>query len=295
MEEEIKAGRIWFGKNGKGVPRKKTYLVDREGQNTWTWWANEEVGHNQEAKKECNVLFGADSPFDTPKPERLIQRILMLATNEGDLVLDSFLGSGTTAAVAHKMKRRWIGVEMGDHARTHCAVRLRRVVEGEQGGISKAVNWSGGGGFHFLELGDVLRDKNGDVRTEISWDVLAAHLWWTETKTGFWTARPDSRQNLFVREPGTVTRSPVLGIREGQAYALLFNGILKDRRVNGGNVLTRATLDLVKSDLARLYPRKRFEKLVVFAEWSRLGQATLEAENIEFRPTIAALEGSSCN
>lgn len=109
MEEEIAAGRIWLGKDGKGVPRKKTYLKDSTGVVPWTLWMNKEVGHNQEAKKEINALFGSDNAFDTPKPERLIERIIHIATNPGDLVLDSFLGSGTTAAVAHKMGRRYIG------------------------------------------------------------------------------------------------------------------------------------------------------------------------------------------
>jgi len=101
--------------------------------------------------------------FPTPKPERLIERVLTLATNPGDLVLDSFLGSGTTAAVAHKMGRRWIGVEFGDHCHTHCLPRLQKVVEGEQGGISKAVGWKGGGGFRFFELAPTLivKDENG--------------------------------------------------------------------------------------------------------------------------------------
>jgi adenine-specific DNA-methyltransferase len=201
-------------------------------------------------------------------------------------VLDSFLGSGTTAAVAHKMRRRWIGVELGDHARTHCAVRLQKVVEGEQGGISKAVRWQGGGGFRFLELGDALFDRTGAVRAEIPWETLAAHVWWTETKTA------------FRADPGRpALRSPVLGLHGGTAYALLYNGILKDRRVNGGNVLTRRTLALVREDLARAFPGEPPEKLVVFAEWSRLGPETLAAEKIELRQTPCNLEGArkACN
>ncbi len=94
----VEDNRIWFGKDGKGVPRRKTFLSEHEGVSAWTWWDNIEVGHNQEAKKEVNAIFGADNTFDTPKPERLLQRIITLATNEGDLVLDSFPGSGTTAA-----------------------------------------------------------------------------------------------------------------------------------------------------------------------------------------------------
>lgn len=109
-------------------------------------------------KKEIRKLFGKDL-FDTPKPERLIERVLTIATQPGDLVLDSFLGSGTTAAVAHKMGRRYIGIEMGEHAKTHCIPRLEKVIEGEQGGISESVEWKGGGGFRFCELGAPVFDE----------------------------------------------------------------------------------------------------------------------------------------
>lgn len=139
--QQVDEGRFWFGKSGEGVPRRKNYLSETKGRNSWTWWKNDEVGHNQEAKKEINALFGAGNAFDTPKPERLIQRILHIATNPGDLVLDSFLGSGTTAAVAHKMGRRWIGIELGEHCDTHCLPRLKKVIDGEDpGGITKTVD-----------------------------------------------------------------------------------------------------------------------------------------------------------
>ena len=157
----LKDGRLWFGSDGSGVPRKKTYLSESEGITPWTWWTNKEVGHNQEAKKENNALFGSDNAFDTPKPERLIQRIIHIASNPGDLVLDSFLGSGTTAAVAQKMERRWIGVEMGNHAYTHCKVRMDKVIAGEDpGGITKAQNWQGGGGYRFYEVAPTLINKD---------------------------------------------------------------------------------------------------------------------------------------
>jgi len=112
----LSEGRIWFGKDEGSVPRKKTYLSESKGIAAWTWWPNSEVGHNQEAKKECNVLFGMEDTFETPKPERLLKRVIHLATNPGDLVLDSFAGSGTTGAVAQKMGRRWIMVELGSIA-----------------------------------------------------------------------------------------------------------------------------------------------------------------------------------
>ena len=152
---------VGLGKDGTGVPRKKTYLKDSTGVVPWTLWMNKEVGHNQEAKKENNALFGSSNAFDTPKPERLIQRIIHIASNPGDLVLDSFLGSGTTAAVAQKMGRRWIGVEMGNHAYTHCKVRMDKVIAGEDpGGITKAQNWQGGGGYRFYEVAPTLINKD---------------------------------------------------------------------------------------------------------------------------------------
>jgi len=154
-------GRIWFGKDGGSVPRKKTYLSESEGIAAWTWWPNSEVGHNQEAKKECNALFGTADTFETPKPERLLKRIVHLSTNPGDIVLDSFAGSGTTGAVAHKMGRRWIMVELGEHCHTHIIPRLKKVIDGEdQGGITKSVNWKGGGGFRYYRLAPSLLEKD---------------------------------------------------------------------------------------------------------------------------------------
>lgn len=161
FKELVADNRIWFGEDGASRPRKKVFLSENKGVTPWTWWTNKEVGHNQEAKKEVNLIFGSDNAFDTPKPERLIHRIIHIATNPGDLVLDSFLGSGTTAAVAHKMGRRWIGVELGDHCYTHCKVRLDKVVDGaDAGGITKAVGWQGGGGYRFFELAPTLITKD---------------------------------------------------------------------------------------------------------------------------------------
>lgn len=161
MEEEIAQGKIWFGKDGNGVPRKKTYLADVKGQNAWTWWANSDVGHNQEAKKEIKQLFEGVTTFDTPKPERLIQRIIRIASDPTDIVLDSFAGSGTTGAVAHKMGRRWIMIELGEHCQTHIIPRIQQVIDGEdQGGISSSLEWKGGGGFRYYSLAPSLLQKD---------------------------------------------------------------------------------------------------------------------------------------
>jgi len=192
FEALIADNRIWFGTNGNNIPRFKRFLTDvQNGFVPTTLWFRDEVGDNQEAKKEVKA-FNDKEIFSTPKPERLIQRILTLATNPGDWVLDSFLGSGTTAAVAHKMGRRWIGIELGDHCYTHCLPRLKAVVDGEQGGISKAVNWQGGGGFRFFELAPSLlkKDKYGNwvIDERYNADMLAAAM----AKHQGFTYAPDS-------------------------------------------------------------------------------------------------------
>jgi adenine-specific DNA-methyltransferase len=155
MQEEIRAGNIWFGKDGNGVPRLKKFVAGEAHVTPETLWRAEEVGTNDDAKKHLLALFDGEGRFDTPKPEALVARILQIATNPGDLVLDSFVGSGTTAAVATKMGRRWVAVEVGDHA-TSCVVpRLRKVVDGEDpGGVTTASGWRGGGGFRFFRLGE---------------------------------------------------------------------------------------------------------------------------------------------
>lgn len=164
FDELVADNRIWFGMRGNNVPRIKTFLSEVQGGLVaMTLWKHTEVGNNQDAKREAKK-FNQLSPFATPKPERFIERILTLGSNVGDLVLDSFLGSGTTAAVAHKMGRRYIGIELGDHCYTHCLPRLHKVVDGEQGGISKAAVWKGGGGFKFYELAPTLivKDSHGN-------------------------------------------------------------------------------------------------------------------------------------
>jgi len=154
-------GRFWFGQDGKGVPRLIRYLSEVEGLVPSTWWTHEDVGHNDEAKKEIHALFGKANAFDTPKPERLLHRIIHISTVPGDWVLDSFAGSGTTGAVAHKMGRRWIMVELGEHCHTHIIPRLRKIADGDDpGGITDAVGWRGGGGFRYYKLAPSLLEKD---------------------------------------------------------------------------------------------------------------------------------------
>ncbi|MBS1826214.1 MAG: site-specific DNA-methyltransferase [Acidobacteria bacterium] len=155
--------RIWWGKDGNNAPRKKTFIDEvRGGVIPGTIWSHEEAGQNAEAKDEIKRLFPeANEVFITPKPERLIQRILTIATLPGELVLDSFAGTGTTGAVAHKMRRRWLMVELGDHAETHILPRLRKVVDGDDsGGVTESVNWKGGGGFRYYRLAPSLLERD---------------------------------------------------------------------------------------------------------------------------------------
>jgi len=175
--------RIWWGQDGNNQPRLKRFLSDvMEGIVPQTIWFHHEVGNTQEAKKEVlAVVPEVPDVFQTTKPERLIKQIFDIATNPGDWVLDSFLGSGTTDAVAHKMRRKWIGIELGEHCHTHCLPRLKAVVDGtDQGGISKAVNWKGGSGFKYYYLAPSLlkEDKYGNwiIDERYNADMLAAAM-----------------------------------------------------------------------------------------------------------------------
>lgn len=265
----VKENKIWWGKDGNAVPMRKLFLSESGGKKICsTFWTHTEVGSNKIANEEQKQLQLAEeeSSFATPKPEALIERIVHLATNENDLILDSFLGSGTTAAVAHKMNRRYIGIEMGEHAVTHCIPRLQKVIEGEQGGISKAVNWTGGGGFSFFTLGAPVFDAEGHITPEVRFNDLAAYIWWLETQSPY--------KNGGVTP---ATNTPFIGECDGVAYYLLYNGILGDRRPNGGNVLTSNVLE----HLLESHPH--VGKKVIFGEASRLGVARLAENHIEFK------------
>ena len=176
--EMIADNRIWFGVDGDARPAVKRFISEvTDTIPATTWWDYAEVGHNDEAKKESKELFG-DALFGTPKPERLIERILTLASNPGDWVLDSFGGSGTTGAVAHKMGRRWIMAELEETCHTHIIPRMKKVVDGaDPGGITEAVDWKGGGGFRYFKLAPSLlkEDKWGNlvINKEFNPDMLA--------------------------------------------------------------------------------------------------------------------------
>jgi adenine-specific DNA-methyltransferase len=168
MDEKITNGEIWFGKNGNGAPRIKKYLSEAtNGLTPETLWLAKDVGTNDHAKKNLISMFKSKEVFDTPKPESLIHQIICIATNPSDFVLDSFAGSGTTGAVAHKMNRKWIMCELGEHCHTHIIPRMQKVIDGiDQGGISKMINWKGGGGFKYYRLAESLLVKDKDLSTD---------------------------------------------------------------------------------------------------------------------------------
>lgn len=313
------ANLLFWGVKGENErPRLKKFIDSvQAGTVPTTVWRHDEVGNNQDAKKEVLALESSGA-FTTPKPERLIQRVLQLATNPGDLVLDSFLGSGTTAAVAHKMGRRWIGIEMGEHALTHCLPRLQKVVAGEQGGISAAVGWGqskdgqpfDGGGFRLARLGAPVFGPDGSIDPGVRFATLAAYIWQQETATAWDAAKGtpgtpylgthsvfDSYSRLMDGRQGPIsletsggdgeagtaptTEPPAPTLRSRTAYYLLFNGILGDKRPAGGNVLTHAVLQsLLQLHAATPHPDAL---LVVYGEACRLGAARLAQANVVFR------------
>jgi adenine-specific DNA-methyltransferase len=170
-------GRIWWGKDGGAIPQIKRFLSEvKDGVTPQTFWSHEEVGHTQEAKQESIALFSSLA-FATPKPEKLIQRIAEIASNPGDLILDSFAGSGTTGAVAHKLGRRWIMVELGEHCDTHILPRMKKVIDGEdKGGVTEAAGWKGGGGFRYFNLAPSLLEQDKYGNWVISKDYNPAML-----------------------------------------------------------------------------------------------------------------------
>lgn len=157
MDREIANGNIYFGRSGASAPRIKKFLAEAKLSVTpHTLWAADEVGTTEQAKKHLLSVLQSQDVFDTPKPEGLVHRVLAIASQPGEIVLDAYLGSGTTAAVAHKMGRRYVGIEQGAHALTHCAARLKSVVKGEGGGVSALAGWRGGGGFQTFDAGSSL-------------------------------------------------------------------------------------------------------------------------------------------
>jgi len=262
-------GRIWFGKKGDSAPGIIRYLSEVDGITPWTWWNHEDFGHTDEAKKEIQQLFGTQTAFDTPKPIRLLRRIVQMATKPNDLILDSFAGSGTTGhAVLMQNKedggsRTFILAEMSEKiVREVTRVRLERAIEGYS--PSKASEPTPrvagvGGAFQYCRLAEALFDETGQINCHVSFADLARHVWFAETGT----ALPEKPQG-----------APFLGAHKDTGYYLLFNGILGEKSARGGNVLTRQLLaSLAPHDGPR----------VIFGEGCRLGAERLEQLGITFK------------
>lgn len=176
MEKELWRIEWVRGRNGWSA-NFRIYAEDNDTRPPETIWTHTFAGSNRHAKAEAKTYVDGVRPFDTPKPEKLLSRVIQIATKPGDIVLDSFAGSGTTGAAAHKMGRRWIMVELGDHCTTHIVPRLQKIVDGaDQGGITKAVDWKGGGGFRYYELAPSLLHKDKWGREVISRDYNAEML-----------------------------------------------------------------------------------------------------------------------
>ena len=270
-----KDGRIWFGKKGDSQPNEIRYLSEVEGMVPWTWWPHEDVGHTDESKKEIYEVLGKEVDFDTPKPVRLLERVLQIATSPGDIILDSFAGSGTTGhavfklnqSASDKLPRRFILGEMESNiARDITAERVKRVAQGYTNAKGEKVEGLGGG-FRFCELGEKMFDEFGKIRDTVRFADLARHVYFTET------GEPLPRER--------VGKSPLLGITGGGvAVYLLYNGILKDKSVDGGNVLTNATLALLP---AHAGPK------VIYAAGCRFSRERQKRENITFKQTPYAI------
>jgi adenine-specific DNA-methyltransferase len=237
----VEAGLSYFGKNGDGAPAFKQYLKDAPLIVPNTWWSHEDVGHSDEAKKEIMALFPGVTPFATPKPERLMQRIIAVATNEGDVVLDCFVGSGTTAAVAHKMHRRWVAIEREvSTVDTFALPRLSKVVAGQDsGGITEAVEWAGGGGFRVIDVAPSMFEADRGLVFLAEWmtngelaEATAAQLGYEYTADPPFSGRK-GRTRLVVVDGivnESVVRLIVPALADGERVVICGTGIDTDAR-----------------------------------------------------------------
>ena len=274
-------GRVWWGKDGSGTPNKKSFLSEvKQGVSPSTMWFYDEAGHNAEAKNEINALALNEDVFITPKPEKLISRILTIATNPGDLILDSFAGSGTTGAVAHKMGRRWIMVELGEHCHTHIIPRLKKVIDGEdQGGISKAVNWQGGGGFRYYRLAPSLLETdrwgNWVINQSYNAAMLAEALCklegfrYSPSDSVYWQHGHSTEQDFIYVTTASLTHEQ---LQE-----------LSDEVGEGRSLLVLCTAFRGRGDYANLTVKKIPRQVLSRCEWGH-DDYSLKVENLPAAP-----------
>jgi len=281
--EKLRAeGRIWFGKDGNSQPNVIRHLSEVEGMVPWTWWPSEEVGHTDEAKKEIHALFGKVDAFDTPKPERLMHRVLTIATNPGDLILDSFGGSGTTGAVGHKMGRRWVMVELGEHCHTHIIPRMKKVIDGtDKGGITDVVGWKGGGGFRYYRLGPSLLEKDQFGNWIINKKYNAAMLAEAICKLEGFTYAPSDE---FYWQHGNSTENDFIYVTTQTLTREQFQR-LSDEVGEGRSLLVMCGAFRVKNldDFPNLTVKKIPKAVMSRCEWGK-DDYSLEIKNLPFKP-----------
>lgn len=282
LELAREEGRAYFGVDGDRLPIIKRYISEvRDGVAPRTWWSADEVGTNQQAKRDhLNKLLVDVKPFETPKPEGLIHRILHISTNPGDLVLDSFAGSGTTGAVAHKMGRRWIMVELGEHCHTHIIPRLQKVIDGEdQGGISKAVNWQGGGGFRYYRLAPSLLETDRWGNWVINQTYNAAMLAEALCKLeGFRYAPSDS---LYWQHGHSTEQDFIYVTTASLTHEQLQE--LSDEVGEGRSLLVLCTAFRGRGDYANLTVKKIPRQVLSRCEWGH-DDYSLKVENLPAAP-----------
>jgi adenine-specific DNA-methyltransferase len=236
FENSRSEGRVYFGADGNGMPLIKRYLTDvQDGVVPRTWWTAEEAGSNQSAKRDhLRKLLPDIEPFATPKPEELVKLALHISTNANDLVLDSFAGSGTTGATAHKMGRRWIMIELGDQCHTHIIPRLKKVIDGEDpGGITDMFGWKGGGGFRYYRIAPSLLKKDSFGNWIISKDFNAAMLaeaicklegfQYAPSETVYWQHGQATESDFIYVTTQTLSREQLAKLSEevGDKWSLL--------------------------------------------------------------------------
>jgi adenine-specific DNA-methyltransferase len=241
------------------------------------------VGHTGEAKKEANELFGADVSFGTPKPERLLQRIIHIATNRGDLVLDSFAGSGTTGAVAHKMGRRWIMIELGEHCHTHIVPRLRKVIDGtDQGGISKDMNWKGGGGFRYYRLASSLLTQDKWGHWVISKEYNPAQLAEAVCKHAGFRFAPDP--DIYWKH-GQSTESDFIYVTTQQLTRGALDVLADEVGPQRTLLIFCSAFEGAENDFPNLTVKKIPASLLTLCEWGK-DDYSLKVSNLPMAPQL---------
>lgn len=277
FEAERKAGLIWFGNEGDAMPTKKVYLSEaREGVIARSWWPYKEVGGNQSAKKEMKALFPEIEPFATPKPEALLERVIQIASNPADLVLDCFAGSGTTAAVAQKLGRRWITSEWSrETVETFTLPRLEKVVAGKDpGGITESVGWPGGGGFRVLDVAPSMFEDDDGIIVLSDWATGGALAEATAAQLGF----AYDEEQPFVGRKGKMRLAVIDGLVSHAVVELLLSALPVDEKLT----ICGTTIDDVAADYLRSERRgSRIRKIPasILSEY---------AQQNRWRPALAA-------